>query len=127
MPKLNTAAPTFVVSDVTATAQWYAERLGFKVYPFPKEPPYSFASIILDTVEIMLMRIEGYQKPDLTAQRPEGLWDAYIRMDGVKQFYEDIKGKVEIKTPLTKQRYGDSEFEIKDPNGYILVFSELIE
>jgi hypothetical protein len=29
--------------------------------------------------------------------------------------------------PLTKQPYGDSEFEVRDPNGYILVFSELTE
>ena len=34
---------------------------------------------------------------------------------------------LEIKTPLRKQSYGDWEFEVKDPNGYILVFSELIE
>ncbi len=30
--------------------------------------------------------------------------------------------------PATRRRqpYGDWEFEIKDPNGYVLVFSELI-
>ena len=35
--------------------------------------------------------------------------------------------KVEILIPLEKQFYGDWEFEVKDPNGYVLVFSELIE
>jgi hypothetical protein len=29
--------------------------------------------------------------------------------------------------PLRKQGYGDWEFEVRDPNGYILVFSELVE
>ena len=28
---------------------------------------------------------------------------------------------------LRQQPYGDFEFEIKDPNGYVLVFSELID
>jgi len=28
--------------------------------------------------------------------------------------------------PLRKQPYGDWEFEVKDPNGYVLVFSEFI-
>jgi hypothetical protein len=74
-------------------------------------------------VEIMLLRLAGYQKPDLTAQRPEGLWDAYVRMRGVHSYYESLRGQAFIKMPLTKQSYGDWEFEVRDPNGYILVFS----
>ena len=54
------------------------------------------------------------------------MWDTYIRMEGVREFYETVKDQVEIKIPLRQQRYGDWEFEVKDPNGYILVFSELI-
>jgi uncharacterized glyoxalase superfamily protein PhnB len=38
-----------------------------------------------------------------------------------------VKNKIEIKMPLRKQGYGDWEFEAKDPNGYLLVFSELID
>jgi uncharacterized glyoxalase superfamily protein PhnB len=38
-----------------------------------------------------------------------------------------VKDEIEIKMPLRKQGYGDWEFEVKDPNGYILVFSELID
>ena len=56
-----------------------------------------------------------------------GVWDAYIRMEGVNEFYEAIRNKVDIQMPLRKQPYGDWEFEVKDPNGYILVFSELID
>ncbi len=41
--------------------------------------------------------------------------------------YEAVKEKLEIKKPLHRQPYGLSEFEVKDPNGYILVFSEMIE
>ena len=40
---------------------------------------------------------------------------------------ESIKDKLEILRPLEKQLYGDWEFEVKDLNGYVLVFSELIE
>ena len=60
-------------------------------------------------------------------QRGGGVWDAYIRMKGVKEFYKSINDKVEIIRPLQKQPYGDWEFEVKDPNGYVLVFSELIQ
>ncbi|HLR05516.1 MAG TPA: VOC family protein [Pyrinomonadaceae bacterium] len=127
MPKLSRAAPTFPVADVGATIRWYETELGFNSYPFPENPPYVFASVGRDDVEIMFQRIEGYQKPDLYQRRNGGVWDAYIRMEGVKEFYEAVRDKVEITMPLRKQAYGDWEFEVKDPNGYILVFSELTE
>jgi uncharacterized glyoxalase superfamily protein PhnB len=124
MPKLNRAAPTFPVADVDATIRWYETYLGFTVYPFPEKPPYVFASIYRDDVELMFQRIDGYQKPDLYRLRGGGVWDVYIRMEGVKDFYEAVKDRVEIQMALRQQSYGDWEFEVKDPNGYILVFSE---
>ena len=127
MPKLSRAVPTFPVADVDATIRWYETELGFSSYPFPETPPYVFASVCRDQVEIMFQRIKGYQKPDLYRQRSGGVWDAYIRMEGVKEFYEAVKDTVEIIMPLRKQAYGDWEFEVKDPNGYILVFSELTD
>jgi len=127
MSKLSRAAPTFPVADVGATIRWYETKLGFTTYPFPENPPHVFASVSRDDVEIMFQRIEGYQKPGLYHLRSGGVWDAYIRMEGVKEFYEAIREKVEINMPLRKQGYGDWEFEVKDPNGYILVFSELTE
>lgn len=36
----------------------------------------------------MLLSVREYQKPDASRLRPEGLWDAYIRMQGVHEFYE---------------------------------------
>ena len=127
MPKLFNAAPTFAVADIGETIDWYQAQLGFRIYPFPETPPYVFAIISRDTVEIMFQRLPAYDKPDLYSRRPGGVWDAYIRMEGVKEFYESIKNKVEIVMPLRQQPYGDWEFEVKDPNGYILVFSELID
>jgi uncharacterized glyoxalase superfamily protein PhnB len=127
MSKLFTAAPTFLVADVDATIRWYETELGFTSYPFPETPPYVFASVSRDGVEIMFQRLEGYEKPDLHRLREGGVWDAYIRMEGVKEFYAAIKDRVEIKMSLRNQPYGDSEFEVKDPSGYILVFSESIE
>ena len=125
MPKLSSVAPTLLVADVDTAIRWYETQLGFTSYPFPETPPYVFASVCRDDIEIMFQRIDGYQKPDLYQRRDGGVWDAYIRMEGVKEFYAAVKDQVEIHLPLRKQGYGDWEFEVKDPNGYILVFSEL--
>ena len=124
--RLNHAAPTFLVSDVGATTEWYQNELGFEYSTFPKNPPFVYASMWRDGVELMLLRLEGYEKPDMTKLRPSGCWDAYIRMRGVRGLYEILKDRPFIRMQLTKQSYGDSEFEVIDPNGYILVFSELI-
>ena len=127
MPKLASTAPCFAVADVGSTIQWYEQHLGFHGHRFPEDEPHAFGILVRDQIEIMLQRVDNYQKPNLYDQRGGGVWDAYIRMQGVKEFYESIREGVEILLPLAKQFYGDWEFEVKDPNGYVLVFSELID
>jgi hypothetical protein len=126
-PHLNQVAPVFVVADVGATVRWYQEYLGFRFHHFPKTEPWVWASMSRDGVEIMLLRIEGYQKADISPLRPPDLWDAYLRTQGVREFYDMVRTKLAIKLELTQHPYGDWEFEIRDPNGYVLVFSELLD
>jgi uncharacterized glyoxalase superfamily protein PhnB len=127
MPRLTSVNPCFPVADVGGTLRWYEQKLGFEGHRFPENEPYVFGILVRDQIEIMLQRLVGYQRPDLYNRRAGGVWDAYIRIQGVKEFYELVREKVEILRPLQKQFYGDWEFEVKDPNGYVLVFSELIE
>ena len=119
---LRAAVPTFVVADVASTARWYAEYLGFQIAgAVPKQAPHAYASIQRGSAEIMLLALAGYQKPDLRDRRP-AVWDAYIRVDGVHALYGTMDGQSFIQMPLTHQAYGDWEFEVRDPNGYVLVF-----
>src|SRR5687768_6156313 len=124
---LSSAAPIFAVAGVGNITRWYQEQLSFTTSPFAATPPCVFAIASRYTVDIMVQHVPDYEKPDLNSRRRGGVWDAYIRMESVKEFYESIKDRVEIVLPLRKQPYGDWEFEVKDPNGYILVFSELID
>ena len=120
---VRSAVPTFLARDVGATARWYADELGFEIGGMqPDYEPYFYASLHRGGAEIMLLSLEGYQKPDLRHLRPEGLWDAYLRVDGVRALYEALQGRPFILTPLTHRRYGDWEFEVRDPNGSVLVF-----
>lgn len=124
MPDCDSIAPTFLVPDVSATAEWYRTYLGFEAQFVPKSPPYVFTSLRRDGIEIMLLRFEGYCRPEIS--RPGGSWDAYIRMRGVREFYEKVRVKIAVSNELTKRPYGDWEFEVRDPNAYVLVFGELI-
>jgi uncharacterized glyoxalase superfamily protein PhnB len=127
MAHFRSAAPCFVVADIGATIGWYEAQLGFKGNAFPSAEPYLFGILSRDDIEIMLQRVAGYEKPDLYDRRSGGVWNAYIRMQGIKEFYESVRQHVDIIRPLGKQFYGDWEFEVKDPNGYVLVFSELTD
>ena len=125
MTELQTLAACFPVADISTTIRWYEEQLGFVADPFPEREPYVFAILSRDNIEIMLQRVEDYQKPDLYNSRPGGVWDVYIRTEGVKDLYDSVRGEPTILQPLRRQPYGAWEFEIKDPNGYVLVFSEM--
>jgi len=126
--KIHSINPVFPVADVGATIRWYETELGFVGDPFPSHEPYVFGILRRDDIEIMLQRVENYQKPDLYALRNGGgVWDAYLRIDGLRELYDRVKERLELTKPLRRQPYGLSEFEIKDLNGYILVFSELLD
>lgn len=121
--RIRSAVPTFLVADIAATARWYVNDLGFTLAgQFPAQEPYVFASLQRDNAELMLLNLADYQKPDLSARRPAGLWDAYFRMSGVAALYETLKDKPFVTMSLTRRPYGDVEFGVRDPNGYLLVF-----
>jgi catechol 2,3-dioxygenase-like lactoylglutathione lyase family enzyme len=124
MTSFKTSSPCFPVADVAASVDWYKSELGFSGDPFPPNGPFVFAILRRDSVEIMLQRIEGYQKPALYDSRSGGVWDAYLRIEGIAELYQAVKDRLEIKKPLRIQPYGNWEFEVVDPNGYLLVFSE---
>jgi uncharacterized glyoxalase superfamily protein PhnB len=43
-------------------------------------------------------------------------------MSGVHELYESLRSEPFVQMPLKQQPYGDWEFEVRDPNGYVLVF-----
>ena len=121
--RLRSSVPVFLVSDVNATAEWYAKHLGFATAGiFPRQPPASWASLQRGGAEIMLQRLNGYRQPDVYEQRDGGVWHAYIRLNGVAKLYDSIKNEPFIKMTRRKQPYGDWEFEVVDLNGYVLAF-----
>ena len=125
--QLGAAVPTFLVANVARTARWYRECLGFRTAgTVPAAEPYVYASLVRDGVELMLLRAGREDPADAVVRRPEGVWDVYVRMRGVHAYYETVRARDFVRTALAQQPYGDWEFEVEDPNGYVLVFGELL-
>jgi catechol 2,3-dioxygenase-like lactoylglutathione lyase family enzyme len=117
---LRSVAPMLPVREVERAARWYSEVLGFRAHLFRRAAPYVFAVLGRDGVEIMLQATPADAAPDGAG--------AYLRMTGVGAFYRELvdAGRVAIAEPLSRRPYGDTEFAIRDPDGHLLVFSELL-
>ena len=126
--KLRSSASVFLVGDIASTMRWYQANLRFKADPFPESPPHVFCILRKDGIEIMLQQLAGYEKPDLYRKRAGGVWDVYLRMQGVGELFQTVSklGDVTVLEPLHRQPYGQTEFVIRDPNGYTLVFAEAV-
>jgi hypothetical protein len=46
-----------------------------------------------DDVEIMLQRMSDQEKLDTYGLRSGGVWHAYLRMAGVHELYEQVRGR----------------------------------
>jgi uncharacterized glyoxalase superfamily protein PhnB len=125
-PRLDGVTPVFLVGDIASTMRWYATRLGFDVHGLPESPPHSFGFLRKDNVEIFLQQLDGYQKPDLYAEREGGVWSVYLQVQGVRELFEALSQAPDVTMlePLCHQPYGQTEFVIRDPNGYAIVFAE---
>jgi hypothetical protein len=113
----TSVAPVLLVEDVAATAGWYEARLHFKCDAFPAAPPFTHAILWRDDVRILLRaRTNG-------APSPGGL-GALLEVKGIVAFYEAIQSRVEVTSRLERHADGTWQFEIRDPDGYTLVFTE---
>jgi len=123
---LRSVTPVFLVDDIASTLEWYKANLGFDGDAVPAPPPHSFGILRRDDVVIFLQQLAGYHPPDLYRDREGGVWNAYVRTEGVRALYEALRSRPDVTViqPLHRQPYGETEFEIRDPNGYVLVFAE---
>ena len=124
--KLQGSTAVFLVGDIATTMQWYVSSLGFSAQATPESAPHHFCILRRDEVTIFLQQLDGYRKPDLYDQRVGGVWNVYIHTQGVRDLYESLsrRGDVTIIESLCHQPYGQTEFVVRDPNGYALVFAE---
>ncbi len=122
---ITNAIPVLEVVDVARTIDWYREMLGFTASPFPDKPPYNFAILDHRGTEIMLMCGTPAARPQPRQYR----WDVYLRLQGqnLREMYSTLSQRGVVTRRLERMFYGLSEFEITDPDGYVLCLSESLQ
>lgn len=123
---METVSPNIFVNDLESTIEWY-ERLGFVVVTsVPGDAgKMIFALMVNGTTTFMFQTFES-----INGQLPQvrrsggGSILLYIKMKGIRNFYDSVKDKVEVLNGLEKTFYGATEFSVIDPNNFVLTFAE---
>jgi uncharacterized glyoxalase superfamily protein PhnB len=119
--------PSFWVDAVEPVRDFYIEKLGFDhmMGVVGKDGKLDFAIVTRENAMIMMgrpqERIEGTSERYPT-KRP---LEVYIYTKDVDAYHAEIvKRGVKVSDPLTTQWWGDRNFGVKDPHGYLLWFSQ---
>jgi hypothetical protein len=104
--------------------RWYESVLGYTPHPFFDEEPYVFCVLEGERTRIMLQR-----RPDFCRDPSDRGIDVYVTLTGntLREVYDDLRQRTNVVRELQRMPYGDCEFEIADPDGYIVCISELLD
>lgn len=113
------AASILTVADVPATAEYYRDKLGFEISFLWNDPPDYAVLKAGEGVSIHLSKSSNKNKT-LSVHTA-----VYIFVHDVDALYKAYQERgINIHTPIGDQEYGMRDFDIKDPNGYILTFGK---
>jgi hypothetical protein len=119
------AVPLLRVADVGRSIEWYHSTLGFVGDPFPQAPPYEFAILRHGQAEMMLRR----GSPPVRPKPQQYDWDVYLRLEGsdFRGLFAQFNTRSVVTRRLERMLYGLAEFEITDPDGYVVCLSQLLD
>jgi uncharacterized glyoxalase superfamily protein PhnB len=129
MAVFSKQTPNLVVADLARSLAFYRDLLGFTVIAtVPDEAPYVFAMLQKDSVELFLNAIEAVKKDPAYSNMAQTVGKSgvsiYFDVKGVKELFEALKSKATVVAPLERKFYGVTEFNVTDPDGYLITFAE---
>jgi uncharacterized glyoxalase superfamily protein PhnB len=122
---MESVSPNIYVKDLPATVAFY-KMLGFEVVAtVPESGDLVFAMMVCGNVTFMFQTFVSIENALPVVSRINGgSLLLYIKLKGIRAFYERIKDRVTVLHGLEKTFYGATEFSIEDINHYMLTFAE---
>lgn len=106
------------VHNVTASIDFYCYKLGFELLDTYGNPPY-YAEIKRGAAQGLILLDQS------AAGTPSGHVSLAFYSENIDALYEEFLAKqVPIKEALENKAYGMREFQIEDPNKYLIVFRQ---
>ena len=118
---ISQAVPLLRVADVARSMEWYRSVLAFTGDPFPAAPPHEFAILRHGSVQLMLR-----QGTPTAREVRQYDWDVYLRREGerFREVFAAFEQAGIVTRRLERMAYGMAEFEIRDPDGYLLCLGQ---
>jgi catechol 2,3-dioxygenase-like lactoylglutathione lyase family enzyme len=125
--RLSRVAPGFAVADVFTTAEYYRDVLGFRFDRIYGNPP-SFVILDRDEARLMIKQVAAEALPTVVMRSNEQ-YDAYIYADDVTALADELraKGADIVQEPIDRQIYNGRELIVRDCDGRILCFGQLLD
>lgn len=129
------SAPQWIVTNVADSVRFYQDVLRFEV-TFLGDGPL-FAILERDGVSLMLRQLStpGFARPNRDPFIEAGwhtngaeAWDLYLWTDTVNSEYEHcVNRDADIIKAITETEYGNRDFEIADPDEFIICIGQIME
>ena len=124
-PVITAAEPQLFVADVSASCEFFTQKLGFKIAFVYGDPPF-FGQVTRDGARLNL-RCVGAPIIDTALKDREGLLSATMTVESVgeiKQLFLEFQAMgVQFYQALKKQPWGARNFIVRDPDGNLLLFA----
>ncbi len=113
------SATIFPVENPLLSAEYYRDKLGFEITFQWKNPPSYVVTKLGESVSIHFVKRQDDGQPSPTHTT------VMIFVHNVDKVYEKMReNAVDVINPLETRDYGMRDFDIRDPNGYILSFAQ---
>jgi uncharacterized glyoxalase superfamily protein PhnB len=119
--------PNLMVENMDTTISYYRKILNFELLMSnPEQKPFDWAMMQRGNVTLMFQTKKslGDELADMKEMPVGGSLTFYVDVKNIKNLYEQLKGKADIKKNLHDTFYGMKEFVLRDCNGYMIVFAE---
>jgi uncharacterized glyoxalase superfamily protein PhnB len=128
MVQITRIAPQHWVADVFETAEYYRDVLGFSFRGFDGDPPV-FVILDRDGARLMFRAAHAANPPSPSNwTAPGDLTDIYLYVDDVDALAAELSAKgADIVREPALQPYRIKEMQVRDCNGLMLCFGQLMD
>jgi uncharacterized glyoxalase superfamily protein PhnB len=120
-PFLKDVTPILLVRDVKASAVFFQQKLGFKIDFLHGLPPF-YGAVSRDEVCLHIRYVHQPLFAEAAVQE-KSLICASIQVSNVQGLFKEFKARgVEFAQILTKQAWGGTDFQVRDPDGNVISF-----
>ncbi len=120
-PVLKDVTPVLCVRDVTASAAFFEQKLGFTIDFLHGLPPF-YGAVSRDGVCLHL-RFVHHPYFAQTAAEEKSLILASIEVSNVQGLFKEFEARgVGFAQTLKKQAWGGTDFHVRDPDGNVISF-----